>query len=140
LGHDHPELLIILLLIPGAVLIPVITLRAGVILVVVVVAVLVGAVEFLSLGAVDDEVGGVAALKAATRWSPPLFVKLVQCMKLPRQQGDLVIGDALILLIRSCDKKNKVNFKADETVVLVRLASWPPTQALVIKALLIREA
>ncbi len=37
-------------------------------------------------------------------------------------------------------KKDKANCKADETVVLVGLASWPPTQALVIKDLLEREA
>jgi hypothetical protein len=36
-------------------------------------------------------------------------------------------------------KEDKVNYKADETVV-VGLASWPPTRALVIKALLVREA
>jgi hypothetical protein len=36
-------------------------------------------------------------------------------------------------------KKDKVNSKADETV-LVGLASWPPNQALVIKVLLVREA
>jgi hypothetical protein len=36
--------------------------------------------------------------------------------------------------------KNKANSKADETIVLVGLASWPPTRALVIKALLIKEA
>jgi hypothetical protein len=37
-------------------------------------------------------------------------------------------------------KEDKENSKADETVVLVGLPSWPPTQALVIKALLEREA
>jgi hypothetical protein len=36
-------------------------------------------------------------------------------------------------------KENRANSKADEIVVLVGLASWPPTQALVIKALLERE-
>jgi hypothetical protein len=36
-------------------------------------------------------------------------------------------------------KEDKANSKADETVV-VGLASWPPTRALVIKALLVREA
>jgi hypothetical protein len=36
-------------------------------------------------------------------------------------------------------KEDKTNYKADETVV-VGLASWPPTRALVIKALLVREA
>jgi hypothetical protein len=36
-------------------------------------------------------------------------------------------------------KEDKGNSKADE-IVLVGLASWPPTQALVIKALLVKEA
>jgi hypothetical protein len=34
---------------------------------------------------------------------------------------------------------DKANTIADEIVVLVGLASWPPTRALVIKALLERE-
>jgi hypothetical protein len=37
-------------------------------------------------------------------------------------------------------KEDKSNSEEDETVVLVVLASWPPTRALVIKALLDREA
>jgi hypothetical protein len=37
-------------------------------------------------------------------------------------------------------KEDKTSSKADETVVLVGLASWLPTRALVIKALLVREA
>jgi hypothetical protein len=36
-------------------------------------------------------------------------------------------------------KEDKANSKADETM-LVGLASWAPTRALVIKALLVREA
>jgi hypothetical protein len=75
-------------------------LAAGVILVVVVV--LVGGVELLPLGAVSDDVGGVAALEAAPRRPPPLLVESVQRAELPHQQGDLIVGDALILLIRSC--------------------------------------
>jgi hypothetical protein len=42
--------------------------------------------------------------------------------------------------LEAAAKKDKTNTKADETVVLVGLASWPPTQALIIKALLVREA
>jgi hypothetical protein len=61
-----------------------------------------GGVELLPLGAVGDEVGGVTAVEAAPRRSPPLIVEHVQSAELPCQQGDLVIGDALILLIRSC--------------------------------------
>jgi hypothetical protein len=96
MGHHLLELL---LLIPEAVLFLALTLFAGVIPVVVVV---LAGVELLPLGAVSDEVGGVAALEAAPRRPPPLLVKYVQRTELPRQQGDLIIGDALLLLIRSC--------------------------------------
>jgi hypothetical protein len=61
-------------------------------------------------------------------------------VELPCQQGDLIIEDALVLLIKSCTKEDKANSKADESVVLVGLATWPPTQAPVIKALLEKEA
>jgi hypothetical protein len=61
-----------------------------------------GGVKLLPLGAVGDEVGGVTALKAAPSRSPPLLAELVQRSELSRQQGDLVVGDALLLLIRSC--------------------------------------
>jgi hypothetical protein len=37
-------------------------------------------------------------------------------------------------------KEDRANSKADDTVVLVGLASWSPTRALVIKALVEREA
>jgi hypothetical protein len=67
----------------------------------VVVVVLVGGVKFLPLGAVGDEVGGVAALEATPRRPPPLLAESVQRSELPRQQGDLIIRDALVLLIRS---------------------------------------
>jgi hypothetical protein len=56
-----------LLLISKAVLLFVVALIARVVLVVVVVVVLVGGVELLPLGVVDDEVGGVSALEAAPR-------------------------------------------------------------------------
>jgi hypothetical protein len=69
LGHDLLELLLL-----------VIALVAGVVPVVIVVVVLVGGVELLPLGAVGDEVGGVAALEGAPRSSPPLLVELVQGM------------------------------------------------------------
>jgi hypothetical protein len=97
-GHHLLELL--LLLVPEAVLLLALTLVAGVVSIVVVV--LVGGVDFLPLGAVGDEVGGVTALEAAPRRPPPLLAEHVQRAELPRQQGDLVVGDALILLIRSC--------------------------------------
>jgi hypothetical protein len=74
-------------------------LVAGVVPVVVVV--LIGGVDLLPLGAVGDEVGGVIALEAAPRRPPPLLAEPVQRAELPRQQGDLIIGDALILLIKN---------------------------------------
>jgi hypothetical protein len=98
-GHHLLELLL-LLLVPEAVLLLALTLVAGVVLVVVVV--LVGGVGLLPLGAVGDEVGSVAALEAAPRRPPPLLAEPVQRAELPCQQGDLVVGDALVLLIRSC--------------------------------------
>jgi hypothetical protein len=98
LGHHLLELL--LLLVPEAVLLLALALVIGVILVVVVV--LVGGVELLPLGAVSDEVGGVAALEAAPRRPPPLLAEPVQSSELSHQQGNLVVGDARVLLIRSC--------------------------------------
>jgi hypothetical protein len=72
-GHHLLELLF--LLVPEAALLLAFALVAEVIPVVVVV--LIGAVEFHPLGAVSDKVGSVVALEAATRWSPPLLMKLV---------------------------------------------------------------
>jgi hypothetical protein len=96
-GH---HLLGLLFLVPKAALLLIIALAVVVPLGVVILV--GGGVELLPLGAVSDEVGGVTALKAAHRRSPPLLVELVQSSKLSHQQGDLVVGDALILLIRSC--------------------------------------
>jgi hypothetical protein len=98
-GHHLLELLLFLL-VPEAVLLLALALVAGVVPVVVVV--LVGGVELLPLGAVDDEVGGVAALEAAPRRPPPLLAEPVQRVELSHQQGNLVVGDALVLLIGSC--------------------------------------
>jgi hypothetical protein len=83
-------------------------LVAGVIPVVVVV--LVGGVELLPLRAIGDEEGGVAALEAAPRRPHPLLVEPVQHAELPHQQDDLIVGDALVLLIRSCTqgRQNKL--------------------------------
>jgi hypothetical protein len=97
-GHHLLELL--LLLLPEAELLLIVALVVGVILLVVVV--LVGGVKLLPLRTVGDEVGGVAALEAAPRRPPPLLMEPVQSSELSYQQGDLVIRDALILLIRSC--------------------------------------
>jgi hypothetical protein len=49
------------------------------------VVILVGGVELLPLGAVSDKVGGVAALKAAPRRSPPLLAEPVQSSELSHQ-------------------------------------------------------
>jgi hypothetical protein len=72
LGHHFLELLLV---VPGVVLLLTLTLVAGVVSVVVVV--LVRGVKLLPLGIVGDEVGGVTALEAAPRRSPPLLVKPV---------------------------------------------------------------
>jgi hypothetical protein len=81
LGH---HLLKLLLLVLKAVLLLALALVAGVVPVIVVVLVEWG-VELLPIGIVGDEVGGIAALKEAPRWAPPLFAKLVQGSELPRQ-------------------------------------------------------
>jgi hypothetical protein len=68
----------------------------------IVVVVFVGGVKLRPLGVVGDKVGGVTALEAAPRRSPPLLAEPLQSSELSRQQGDLIVGNALILLIRSC--------------------------------------
>jgi hypothetical protein len=98
-SEHHLLELLLLLLVSEAVLLLVITLVTGVVPVVVVV--LVGGVKLLPLRIVGDEVGGVTTLETAPRRPPPLLVESVQRVKLPRQQDDLIIRDALILLIRS---------------------------------------
>jgi hypothetical protein len=96
-GHHLLEFL--LLLVSRLVLLLVVTLAIVVPLGVVILV--GGGVELLPLEAVGDEVGGVAALEAAPKRSPPLLAELVQGTELSRQQGDLVIWDALVLLIRN---------------------------------------
>jgi hypothetical protein len=73
-GHHLPELLL-LLFVPEAVLLLAVVPVAEVVLLVVVL--LVGGVKLLTLGAVGDEVGGVAALEAAPRRPPPLLAESV---------------------------------------------------------------
>jgi hypothetical protein len=80
-GHHLLELL--LLLVPEAVLLLVVTLALVILLGVVILV--GGGVELLPLGAVGDEVGGVTALEAAPRRSPPLLGELVQGAELSRQ-------------------------------------------------------
>jgi hypothetical protein len=86
-GHDILEPL--LLLVPEAMLFVIISFVVVVSLGVVVLV--GGGVELLPLGAVGDEVSGVATLESSPRRSPPLLAKLVQGAELSRQQGDLVI-------------------------------------------------
>jgi hypothetical protein len=134
--HDLLELLL-LLLVSEAVLLLIVALVAGVIPVGAVI--LLGGVEFLPLGIVSDEVGGVATLEAAPGWPPPLLAEFVQSAEL---LANKVISLSEMLSYYSSEataKEDRANFKADETV-LVGLESWPPTWALVIKALLVREA
>jgi hypothetical protein len=95
-GHHLLELLLV---VPEAILLLVIALAIVVPLGVVILV--GGGVELLPLGAVGNEVGGVAALEAAPRRSP-LLTEPVQSSEFSHQQGDLIIGDALVLLIRSC--------------------------------------
>jgi hypothetical protein len=71
------------------------------------VVILVGGVDLLPLGIVGDEVGGVTALEAAPRWSPPLFAELVQGSELSHQQGDLIVWDDLVLLIKCCGQRER---------------------------------
>jgi hypothetical protein len=105
--------------------------------------ILVGVVVLLPLRAVDDEVSGVTALEAAPRVlgaSPPLLPKHEHRPKFPCKQGNLIIRNALILLIRSCRKRRQSKHSRGGEMLFVGLASWTPTRALVIKALLLKEA
>jgi hypothetical protein len=86
------------------ILLLIITLVDGVILVVVVVVVFIGGVELLPLVAIGDEVGGVTILEAAPGWPPSFLAELMQGTELSCQQGNLVVGDALIVFVRSCNK------------------------------------
>jgi hypothetical protein len=96
-------------------------------------------VELLPLGAIGDEVGGVTALKQ------PLGNLLLSLQNGCKTWNILVSRVILSLGMLSCcsseavTKEDKANFKADEIVMLVGLASWRPTWVLVIKALLVRE-
>jgi hypothetical protein len=82
-SRHHLLELFLLLLVSEAVLLLALTLITGVVPVVVVV--LVRGVKLLSLEAVDDEVSGIAALKAAPRRPPTLLAESVQSPKLSHQ-------------------------------------------------------
>jgi hypothetical protein len=103
--RSRHHLLELLLLVPEAVLLLVVALAVVVPLGVVVLV--GGGVKLLPLGTVGDQMGGVTALKATPRRSPPLLAEPVQNSKLSRQQGDLVVEDTLVLLIRSCTQERQ---------------------------------
>jgi hypothetical protein len=84
------------------------------VVVLVVVVILVGVVILLPLRAVGDEVGGVAALEIALRVlgvPSPLLLKLVHCPKFPFKQSNLIVGNALVLLIGSCSKRRQTKLQ-----------------------------
>jgi hypothetical protein len=135
-GHDLLELLF-LLLVSKAVLLLVVAFV--VVVVPVGVVVLVGGVQLLPLEAVGDEVGGVTALKAALGDHLLFLQNLCKAWNFLASKA---ISSSWMLPYCSSEaiaKEDRVNSKADE-IVLVGSASWPPTWALVIKTLLVREA
>jgi hypothetical protein len=119
-GHHLLELLL-LLLIPKAVLLLALALVAEVVPVVVVV--LVGGVKLLPLRAVGDEVGGVAALEAALG---DLLLSLRNLCSARNFLASRAISSSGMLLYCSSEaahREDKANSKADESVVLVGLAT-----------------
>jgi hypothetical protein len=120
MGHHLLELLV-----PEAVLLLAIAFVARVISVVVVV--LVGGVKLLPLGAVGDEVGGVAALEAAPRCSPPLLWNLCKVRNFLASRAISSSGMLSYCSSEATTKEGKTNSKADELVVLVGVATRPPT-------------
>jgi hypothetical protein len=64
----------------------------------------------------------------------------VQRAELSHQQGNLIVGMLSYCSSEAADKEDKENSKVDESVVLVRLATWPQTRVLVTKTLLVRDA
>jgi hypothetical protein len=131
----HHLLELLLLLVPETVLLLILALVAGVVPIVVVV--LIGGVDLLPLRAVDDEVGGVIALEEAI--GDILF--LWNLCKVQNFLTSRVISLSGMLSYCSSEtaaKEDKTNSKVDESVVLVGLATWPLTQVLVTKALLVR--
>jgi hypothetical protein len=126
------------LLISEAVLLLALTLAAGVVPVVVVVP--VGGVELLPLG--QSVMKWVVSLHS----KQPLEDLLLLLQNLCKAQNFLTsraISSSGMLSYCSSEaahKVDKANSKADESVVLVGLATWPPTWAPVIKALLEKKA
>jgi hypothetical protein len=88
------------------------------------IVILVGGVELPPLGAVSDEVGGVAALEIPL---VDLFLSLQNLCKVRNFLTNRTISSSGMLSYCSSEgtvKEDKTNSKADETVVLVGLASW----------------
>jgi hypothetical protein len=135
-GHHLLKLLLLLVL--KAVLLLVVAL---VVVIPLGVVILVGGgVELLTLGAVGDEVGGVATLKLALG---DLLLSLRNLCRAQNFLANMVILSSGMLSYCSSEaahKEDKTNSKTDESIVLVGLATWPPTRVLVTKALLVREA
>jgi hypothetical protein len=135
--HRLLELLLIII-IPEAVLLLALALVTGVVLVVVVV--LIGGIELLPLGAVDDEV------VVSPHSKQPLGDLLLSLRNLCNVRNFLtsraILSSGMLSYCSSeaAAKEDKANSKTDESVVLVELASWPPTRVLVTKALLVRKA
>jgi hypothetical protein len=99
-----------------------------------------GGVELLPLGAVGDE---VVVLPHSMQPLGDILLSLWNLCKARNFLASREISSSGMLLYCSskiADKEDKANSKVHETVVLVGLASWPPTWALVIRILLESEA
>jgi hypothetical protein len=122
MGHHLLELL---LLVPEVVLLLAFALVTRVIPIVVVV--LIGGVELLPLAAIGDEVGGVAALEVAL---DDLLLSLQNMCKVQNFFISRAISSSGLLSYCSSEgvaKEEKTNSKSDESIVLVGLATCPPT-------------
>jgi hypothetical protein len=86
-----------------------------------------GGVKLLSLGAVGDEVGGVTALEVDPRRSPPLLADLCKAQNFLTSRAILSLEMLSYCSSEASHKEDKANSKVDESVVLVGLATWPPT-------------
>jgi hypothetical protein len=134
----HYLLKLLLLLVQEAILLLVVALAVVISLGVVI---LIGeGVELLPLGAVGDKVGVSPHSKQSLG---DLLLSLWNLCKAHNFLASRAISSFGLLSYcssKAVTKDDKANSKVDETAVLVVLASWPPTRALVIKALLVWEA
>jgi hypothetical protein len=140
-GHtcsEHHLLELLLLLVPEVVLLLALTLVPGVVPVVVVY--LLEESNFFLLGQ------SVMKWVVSPHSKQPIGDLLLSLRNLCNVQNFLAsrtISSSEMLLYCSSEvvhKEDKVNSKADESVVLVGLATWPPTWAPVIKTLLEKKA